>query len=36
MVEDESGHGWTVATHVGDVPPDEMMRRLEALMKEAG
>ena len=36
MVEDESGHGWTVVTHVEDVPPDEMMRRLEALMKEAG
>jgi PhnB protein len=28
---DPFGHGWTVATHVEDVAPDEMMRRLNDL-----
>jgi PhnB protein len=32
---DPFGHRWTVATHVEDVPPDEMMRRMADLMKEA-
>ena len=25
------GHGWTVASHVEDVTPDEMMRRMTEL-----
>jgi PhnB protein len=32
---DPFGHRWTVATHVEDVPPEEMMRRMAALLKEA-
>jgi PhnB protein len=28
---DPYGHGWTVATHVEDVSPDEMNRRMAAL-----
>jgi PhnB protein len=28
---DPFGHGWTVASHVEDVPPDEMMRRMAEL-----
>lgn len=28
---DPFGHGWTVASHVEDVAPDEMMRRMAAL-----
>jgi PhnB protein len=28
---DPFGHGWTVATHVEDVPPEEMMRRMADL-----
>jgi PhnB protein len=28
---DPFGHGWTVATHVEDVTPDEMMRRMAEL-----
>lgn len=27
-IVDPFGHHWTVATHVEDVPPDEMMRRM--------
>jgi PhnB protein len=34
-IVDPFGHRWTVATHVEDVPPDEMMRRMNELMKEA-
>ena len=30
-VIDPFGHGWTIATHVEDVPPDELARRLAAL-----
>jgi PhnB protein len=30
---DPFGHLWTISTHVEDVPPDEMNRRFEALMK---
>jgi PhnB protein len=29
--EDPFGHRWSVATHVEDVPPDEMQRRAEAM-----
>lgn len=27
-IVDPFGHGWTIATHVEDVPPQEMMRRM--------
>ena len=30
--EDPFGHRWDVATHVEDVPPDEMSKRAEAAM----
>ena len=30
---DPFGHLWTVATHVEDVPPEEMQRRMEAAMR---
>jgi PhnB protein len=30
MLEDPSGHLWTIATHVEDVPPEEMERRMKA------
>lgn len=29
-VVDPFGHEWAMATHVEDVPPDEMMKRMEA------
>ena len=32
---DPWGHKWTVATHVEDVPEEEMERRLQAMMSEA-
>ena len=32
---DPWGHRWTVATHVEDVPPDEMDRRMAALFGES-
>lgn len=31
FIIDPFGHGWTVASHVEDVPPDELMRRMSAL-----
>jgi PhnB protein len=31
VVEDPFGHLWTLATHVEDVPPEEMKRRMAAL-----
>ena len=31
-IEDPFGHRWTLATHVEDVPPEEMRRRAEAAM----
>ena len=31
--EDPFGHRWSVATHVEDVPPDEMARRAAEMMK---
>jgi PhnB protein len=34
--EDPFGHSWSVATHVEDVPPDEMARRAEAAMGAGG
>jgi PhnB protein len=35
FIVDPFGHGWTIATHVEDVPPDELMRRLAALQQGA-
>jgi PhnB protein len=32
--EDPFGHHWNVATHIEDVPEDEMMRRAEAMMSQ--
>ena len=32
--EDPFGHTWTIATHVEDVPPEEMARRAEKVAKE--
>jgi PhnB protein len=32
---DPFGHVWTIATHVEDVSPEEMKRRMEALPKSA-
>jgi PhnB protein len=32
-LDDPFGHQWTVATHVEDVEPDEMQRRMEAAAK---
>ena len=34
-IVDPFGHGWTVATHVEDVEPQEMMRRMEELQTQA-
>jgi PhnB protein len=34
-IVDPFGHGWVIATHVEDVEPEEMMRRLADMMKEA-
>jgi PhnB protein len=31
FIIDPFGHGWTVASHVDDVPPDELMRRMANL-----
>jgi PhnB protein len=31
---DPFGHGWTVASHVEDVAPDEMMRRVAEMQEE--
>ena len=35
-LQDPFGHTWTVATHVEDVPPEEMRRRAEKFMQSAG
>lgn len=32
-LEDPFGHVWTIATHVEDVPPEELRRRAEAAMR---
>ncbi len=34
-LEDPFGHVWTVATHVEDITPDEIQRRMEAMVKQA-
>ncbi len=33
-IEDPFGHVWTIATHVEDVAPEEMRRRMEAFTKQ--
>ena len=33
VIRDPFGHQWTIATHKEDVSPEEMKRRLEAMMK---
>jgi len=33
FIVDPFGHAWTIATHVEDVAPDEMMRRMAALQQ---
>jgi PhnB protein len=35
-LEDPFGHQWHFATHVEDVPPDEMPKRAEAFIKKQG
>lgn len=35
-LEDPFGHSWTLATHKEDVPPAEMRRRFEELMRQPG
>ena len=35
-LEDPFGHQWHFATHVEDVPPDELAKRAEAFMKPQG
>ena len=34
-LEDPFGHVWTIATHVEDVPAEELQRRAEAAMKSS-
>jgi PhnB protein len=34
-IVDPFGHGWTIASHVEDVAPDEMMRRMAELQRQA-
>jgi PhnB protein len=35
-IADPFGHQWSVATHVEDVPPEEMAERAKAAMAEMG
>lgn len=36
FIIDPFGHGWTIATHVEDVSPEELTRRMAALSGETG
>ena len=36
LVSDPSGNLWSIATHIEDVPPDELKRRAAAAMQGAG
>lgn len=36
QLEDPFGHKWSVMTHIEDVPPDEMAKRVEKAMAEHG
>jgi PhnB protein len=35
-VRDRWGNRWSIATHIEDLPPDELQRRAEAAMRQAG
>ena len=35
-IVDPFGHGWTVASHIEDVTPEELMRRMAELFGSAG
>jgi PhnB protein len=35
-LEDPYGHRWFFATHIEDVPPEELKKRAEAAMKQLG
>ena len=35
-IEDPFGHSWSIATHVEDVPPDELKRRAAEAMGKGG
>ena len=35
-LQDPFGHVWTIATHVEDIPPEEMHRRADEAVKQAG
>jgi hypothetical protein len=35
LIIDPFGHAWTIATHVEDVSPEEMTRRMAALFGSA-
>ena len=35
-VRDSAGNLWWIATHIEDVPPDELRRRAEEAMAKAG
>lgn len=35
-IVDPFGHTWTIATHVEDVPPEELMRRVAEMQREVG
>ena len=35
-LEDPFGHVWTIATHKEDLTPEEMNKRMEAMMKQHG
>jgi len=34
-LKDPFGHTWTIATHIEDVPPDELRKRAEKLSQQA-
>jgi PhnB protein len=34
-IKDPFGHKWSIATHIEDVPPDEIERRAAAMFKQA-
>ncbi|MDE2030245.1 MAG: VOC family protein [Alphaproteobacteria bacterium] len=36
MIRDPFGHVWSVATHIEDVPKDELMRRAQDMQKKMG
>jgi PhnB protein len=35
-IDDPFGHNWALATHVEDVPPEEMQKRAAAAMAQMG